>query len=173
MQPTPYAQIARVVKTHGTRGELAVASLGGALEDLPQGLEVWFVPPPEHPLCARLLGVRQGPKGPLATFEGIDSPESARALAGAVALARRSDLPEEWLPEEELDVSGFIVLDEERGPLGEVAETIFTGANDVWVVAGGSVGEVLIPVIEDVIISIDESTRTIRVNLLPGLIAED
>lgn len=172
MEPTPYVQIARVVKTHGTAGELAVASLGGALERLPHGLEVWFVPPPEHPLAARLEAVRQGPKGPLATFSDIDSPERGRSLAGTFVLAKRIDLPDDWIPEELPDREGFRVLDAEKGFLGQITDTIVTGANDVWVVSGGDFGEVLIPVIDDVVLSIDDDERSIHVKLLPGLIEE-
>ena len=172
MEPTPYVQIARVVKTHGTAGEVAVSSLGGALEELPRGLEVWFVPPPQHPLAAGLEDVRRGPKGPLATFSDIRSPEQGRALTGTFVLARRADLPDDWMPEEEPDLEGFRVMDTEKGFLGRIVDTIVTGANDVWVVSGGDFGEVLIPVIDDVVLSVDDVERSVHVRLLPGLIEE-
>lgn len=172
MEPTPFVQIARVVKTHGTAGELAVASFGGALDELPHGLEVWFVPPPDRPRRATLTGVRAGPKGPLMALAGVDNLDEARALAGTFLLARRSDLPEDWLPEQGLDPIGLTVTDVDRGPIGTVVDTIATGANDVWVVAGGNVGEVLIPVIDEVILSVDEEHRSVQVRLLPGLLDE-
>ena len=172
MEPTPYVQIARVVKTHGTAGELAVLSFGGAFDALPSGLEVWFVPPPEHPMSALLEGVRPGPKGPLAKFSGIESVEEARALGGTSLLAKRADLPDGWMPEEPLDVAGFGVWDAEKGFLGRIADTIVTGANDVWVVSGGEFGQVLIPVIDEVVLAVDEEEHKVHVKLLPGLIEE-
>jgi len=63
------------------------------------------------------------------------------------------------------------VIDDERGLIGTVDDVIITGANDVWIV-DGPFGEVLIPVIEDVVHEIDEDAMTARVTLLPGLIEE-
>jgi 16S rRNA processing protein RimM len=53
-----------------------------------------------------------------------------------------------------------------------VAEVIVTGANDVWVVRGGRWGEVLVPIIDEVVHDIDESSGTASVRLLPGLLPE-
>ena len=44
-----------------------------------------------------------------------------------------------------------------------------TPANDVWVIAGGAYGEVLVPVVEDVVLDIPEPVR-IRVKVMDGLI---
>lgn len=173
MDPTPFVRIARIVKAHGTRGELGAASLGDELDLLPRGLEVWFVPPPDRPRSGRLEHVRPGPKGPLITVTGVNAPEKARQLAGTYLLARRTDLPSDWLPEEPLDLNGYQVLDVERGLIGTVEDTIVTGANDVWVVRGEGFGEVLIPVIDDVVRNVDESHRRIEVTLLPGLLDEE
>jgi 16S rRNA processing protein RimM len=63
-------------------------------------------------------------------------------------------------------------VDARRGDLGRIEETIVTGANDVWVVHG-SYGEILIPVIDEVVIEVDEDDRTVSVTLLPGLLEED
>ena len=49
------------------------------------------------------------------------------------------------------------VEDQQRGVLGTIVEVIVTGANDVWVVEG-RFGEILIPVIDDVVMGV--STRT-------------
>ena len=172
MEPTPFVQIARLVKKHGTAGELSASELAGPLDELPHGLAVWVVPPPEHPLQLRLSGVRPGPKGPLLTLSGIDTPERARELVGRYLLADQEGLPDGWLGEHAADPIGLEVIDVERGRLGRVVDTIATGANDVWVVSGGSVGEVLLPVIDDVVLSVDEERRTAKVRLLPGLIDE-
>jgi 16S rRNA processing protein RimM len=86
-------------------------------------------------------------------------------------LAKRADIPDEWFEgaEEEFVADGMTVRDEEHGLLGEVVETIITGANDVWVVEG-PLGQVLLPVIDDVVISIDEETGQIVVKALDGLL---
>ena len=113
--------------------------------DLPEGLDVWFVPPPTTVRAGRIEGVRPGPKGPLVKISGVDTIDAAHALCGTQMLAQRADIPDEWFEgaEEEFDADGMTVRDEEHGLLGEVVETIVTGANDVWVVEG-PFGQVLL-----------------------------
>jgi len=133
------------------------------------GTQVWFVPPVASARSSRILSVRPGPKGPLATLEGFGSIDAARHLVGSRILARVEDVPEEWFDEDELDVVGMQVTDVVHGELGEIVEVIVTGANDVFVVEGPR-GEVLVPVIEDVVLEIDEDAETVTVRLLPGLL---
>ena len=174
MTPSPYVPLGRVVKTHGLKGEVSVALAQDLPFVVPTGIEVWFVPPPASVRSGRIESVRPGPKGPLFKISGIDDIDEAGAVCGTDVLARRADLPAEFfaVPEEELDVDGMIVRDVERGVLGEIVETIVTGANDVWVVEG-RLGEILLPVIDDVVLEVDEGARTILVRLLPGLLPED
>jgi len=56
--------------------------------------------------------------------------------------------------------------------LGTVVDVIVTGANDVWVI-DGPYGEVLVPVIDDVVRDVDEENGTARTRLLDGLIDDD
>ena len=172
MEPAPFTAVARVVKTHGLSGELSCTPLEGALDELPRGLELWFVPPRRAPFSARLEGVRPGPKGDLVKLTGVDSVDQARELTATLLLARTADLPQGWLEPQEPDFIGFTIFDDPHGHLGTVTDVIVTGANDVWVVTGGPLGEVLLPAIEDVVLSVNESERTAMVRLLPGLLAE-
>ena len=165
-----FIPIGRVVKPHGLSGEVSVRLEPGVMH-IPAGVHVWFVPPPAGDRDATVTSVRQGPKGPLVTLEGISGVEAASALRGATMMVNGSDLPDGVVIDVE-SFAGFEVHDTERGPLGRIEETIVTGANDVWVVRGEAYGEVLIPVIEDVVISIDRAERSIDVRLLPGLIEE-
>lgn len=141
---------------------------------LPLGLRLWFVPPPSGVRSGRLLSLRRGPKGPLLRVEGVSDVDAASALCGREVLARAVDLPPEWSAAAEPDAEtvGLAIVDETRGALGEVVEVIETGANDVWVVEG-PLGEVLLPVIAEVVLSVDEVRRTARVRLLPGLLPDD
>jgi 16S rRNA processing protein RimM len=64
------------------------------------------------------------------------------------------------------------VNDAAHGDLGMIEDLIVTGANDVWVVSG-PYGEVLIPVIDDVVLAVDHDAGSISVRLLPGLLPEE
>lgn len=137
---------------------------------LPVGLEVWFVPPPAGVRTGQLEDVRRGPKGPLVKVSGVDDITTAQRLVGSQLMAKASDLPAGWdEPEEEDDDVGLTVTDEARGLLGEVVDVIVTGANDVWVLEG-PLGEVLLPVIDDVVLEVDYEARTATVRALDGLL---
>jgi len=166
----PFEAVARVIKAHGLKGEVAVKPL----IDLPLehlcGTQVWFVPPPAGVSGRELAGVRSGPKGPLLAFTPALSADEAHVIAGCTVLVRTDALPEGTL-ERDLDPIGLEVIDELRGALGVIEDVILTGANDVWVV-NGAFGEVLIPVIDDVVTEVDEPAGVVTVRLLPGLIDE-
>jgi len=168
MDADAFVEIGRVAKTHGLNGEVSVIVTGNLPVDRLVGLEVWFVPPPRHLRSARITGVRPGPKGPLFALEGVGDIGAADMLRGCKVLAHASSVPE---AEEEFDPVGLVLTDTVRGLIGTVEDVIVTGANDVWIVQG-PFGEVLVPVIDDVILDVDEDEMTASVTLLPGLIEE-
>lgn len=166
MDADAFAPLGRVAKTHGLNGEVSVImAVDLPVERMP-GIEVWFVPPPAGARSARITSARPGPKGPLIAFDSVRDLTDAEALRGCTVLARVADLPE---AEDETDVIGFRVVDAGRGDLGRITDIIVTGANDVWVVEG-PFGEVLLPVIDQVVREVDEVAEVAHVVLLPGLI---
>ncbi len=167
----PFVAVARVIKTHGLQGEVAVKPLTGLPFALLVGAELWAVPPVAGLSGLRLSAVREGPKGPLLTINGVDSIGHARSLAGSTLLARAGALPDEW-EDEESDPIGYAVSDTAHGALGSITDVIHTGANDVWVI-DGPLGQVLVPVIDEVVVDIDDAAETIEIVLLPGLLDED
>jgi len=168
MESEAFAPLGRIAKTHGLNGEVSVIMAADLpVERLP-GLEVWFVPPPALVRKGRITGVRPGPKGPLFAIDSVPDLATAETLRGCIVLVLAGDLPEAV---EEFDPVGMSVTDVERGLIGEITDVIVTGANDVWVVEG-PFGEVLIPVIDQVVDEIDEESGTALVTLLPGLIDE-
>lgn len=165
--------IGRVVGSFGVRGAVKVVPL----TDFPQRF---------RKMRSVLINVR-GKVAPikiewtkehgshiLIKFASIDSPEDALQLKGAYLQVTEKDLYP--LPEGEyyiFQLIGLKVYDRERGYLGEIAEVLQTGANDVYVVEGGPYGEVLIPVLKQVVLSVDLNIGRVEVSLLPGLIEEE
>jgi 16S rRNA processing protein RimM len=113
---------------------------------------------------------RHGRAGVRVAFDGVGDRTAAEALVGARVLVRRADLP---APEPgefyHHEVVGFAVVTTDGRALGTVAETIVTGLNDVWVVRDGP-HEHLIPVIADVVGTIDRDARRITIDPMPGLL---
>lgn len=165
----PYRRVGRVVGTHGTSGEVVVALADRLSCRVLEPLSVWIVPPIESGAVLRkVLGVRTGPKGALVRIEGVDNVGQAHDVNGRWLMARSADLPD--LPPAPEDEIGYRVVDVDHGDLGVITSIIVTGANDVLVVNGGPYGEVLLPVIDDVILAVDVSRRSVSVRVLPGLI---
>ena len=102
--------------------------------------------------------------GDLVSFEGIDDLTAAEGITGCYVLANRD--------EAYTDLMGREVIDERFGSLGTIVEIMSTPANDVWVVEGDRYGEVLIPVIEQVVLDLPD-TGTISVHVMDGLIDMD
>ncbi len=170
MAHSPYVPVGRVVKTHGLKGEVSVAAAPGLPLTSLVGVEVWIVPPPSTVRTGRIESVRPGPKGPLVKLSGFNDLDAARAVTGCDLLIREADVPAGWEePEEDEDLVGRSVEDEAHGLLGDIVEVIHTGANDVWVV-DGPLGEILIPVIDDVVMGVDHEGGPIFVRLLDGLL---
>jgi 16S rRNA processing protein RimM len=66
-------------------------------------------------------------------------------------------------------ILGLSVETEAGEPLGLLTEVLLIGSNDVYVVSDGS-REILIPALEDVILTVDLSARKMIVRLLDGLL---
>lgn len=109
----------------------------------------------------------------LAKLEGIDDCSSADLLKKASVWieANAVELDEgEYLWEE---LTGFRVVTTDGTLLGTVAGLVEFGAQDNLSVTtpdnSDQPGEWLLPFIEDVVVAIDEETRTIEVELLEGM----
>ncbi|MBC7266367.1 MAG: 16S rRNA processing protein RimM [Coriobacteriia bacterium] len=173
MDASPFTAVARILKTHGLDGEVSAALLVRHLEPAAlQAADVWPVPPKGVPRPLHVSETRGCDETScILAFEEVTDVATAKCLVGTLLLMRADDLPE-TLESAVDDVVGFEVVDATRGSLGSIVDVIVTGANDVWVVHG-PFDEVLVPVIDDVVVSVDHAQRTARVSLLPGLIDED
>jgi 16S rRNA processing protein RimM len=104
------------------------------------------------------------------SLEGIDSIEKAQNLSGALIEIPVTELKE--LPDGSYyhhDIIGLKVKTNGGETLGEIIKVLITGANDVYIIKGNS-GEILIPAIKDVILSVDIEKREMIIEPIEGLI---
>lgn len=166
--------VARVLRTHGRRGEVVVAALDGLPFCLREGMRVCLTPPELRSERFRTVERVGAGDTPLVLFSGVSGLNEAEPLVGKLVMARREDVPAAEREREVLGCAGREVVDEEHGPIGRVAEVMRLPANDVWRVDGGPFGEVLVPVIDDVVLEIpSDGEAPVRVRLLPGLLPEE
>ena len=169
-----FVTIGRINKSFGVNGEvLAQLRVKASFDEL-VGIEAWVIPPQLSWRNGKIRSIEVHGDGVKIAFEGLDSIEDAKPLAGSSIVVAREDVADELLDLDETEVShaGYTVEDPLYGEVGTIVETLITGANDVWVTRG-RYGEVLIPVIEDVVRVIDDESKHITVSLLSGLIESE
>lgn len=168
-----YLVVGQVTGAHGLHGELRVEILSddphrfGRLEQVFVGLE------DQEPVPQPLEGFRLHKGRALLKLKGCDDRVAAQTLLGyliQVPLAEAIPLQEgEYFEHQVLDLDVWTVSGEY---LGEVADIIYTGANDVYVIRGREPNgrEILIPAVEDVVLEIDLEGGRLLVELPNGLL---
>ena len=162
--------VAEFGPAHGLRGEITARLAGVAPEQLAEvpGLKLRRPDGSEKP--AVVLGVRHKKAGSILKLAGIDDRTAAEDHRGSVIVARRDALPppgdDEWWI---VDLVGAVVETGDGERLGVLEEVLSLPANDVFVVRGKR-GEILLPVIDDVVKRVDVEAGRVIVALLPGLL---
>lgn len=173
--PVSNTPIARIVRTHGLKGEVVAVAADGLPFLLEPGREVFPVPPVTGARSLIVRAVREVAKGRLVTFEGVEDVAGAQRLVGSTLLVPSGSVPEPEPDEDDQrdELIGAVVVDEAAGELGAVSEIIVTGANDVLVVDGPR-GQVLIPLVDEMVLGWGDDDRTVlHVDLIEGLIPWD
>lgn len=68
------------------------------------------------------------------------------------------------------EIIGCKVVTDEGEELGIIDEILSPGANDVWVVKPAKGKSILIPVIDDVVLTVDVQEKIVTVHIMEGLI---
>lgn len=67
------------------------------------------------------------------------------------------------------DLIGLKAVSDEGEALGEIADVLQTGANDIYVIKKPGESDLLVPAIKDCVKKVDISQGEIEIHLLPGL----
>ena len=162
--------IARVGKTHGSKGEVSVAPLRGLPFLLQPGMHVCLTPPSfNRDRFTTVECVAGSDDAPLVRFGCCSSLDDAEGIVGCHVLVSVDEVDIGPLDVAYDRLVGRPVVDVRYGELGCVREVMETPANDVWVIDGGRYGEVLVPVIEDVVADIPHD-GPISVHIMDGLL---
>jgi 16S rRNA processing protein RimM len=168
----PHVVTGRVVAAHGVLGWVKVEPLTTNPRRFQAGSS-FILEGREGGDRLVLEEVREGRGVLLARFQGCDDRNQAEAMVGRELMVERDELGE--CPEDaywESDIIGLEVHTRDGRYLGVVAEVMETGANDVLVVEGEGTGEVLIPMIEEVVVHVDAEGGRMVIEPIPGLLEE-
>jgi 16S rRNA processing protein RimM len=162
----PTVAVGRITRPHGVRGEVAVLVLSEVAERFAEGAVVYL----EDGRSLTVESSRPHGERLLVRFREVRDRAEAEALRRAVLVVPESTSPP--LPEGswwDHQVEGCEVLTEDGRSLGAVREVIHTAANDVWSAVAADGRETLIPVLTEVLVSVDVAARRIVVREIPGL----
>lgn len=154
-----------VARPHGVRGELRVQTHNPESTTLFDVERVWL-----GGVERAVKQVRPVPGALLVTLTGIDDRNASEAVVGQSVEVMRGDVS---LDEGEVlvaDLPGCVVLDRAGRSYGVVA-SVLHGAQDMLVVHGDD-GELLVPMVPELVVEIDVAARRVVVELPEGLPVE-
>ncbi len=167
-----FLAVGKIRRPHGVHGEMRITVWTDFPERLQPGKQVFVG---KKYLPVHIKSLRGHAQEFLIAFDEFTNRDEIGQYRNQVLFVRTADLP--TLPDDEIYLHQLlglqVVLDEDHRLLGMVAEILETGANHVFLVRREGRGDILIPDIDPVIVKIDLQKGEIRVNLLPGLIADD
>jgi len=175
-QESPRVTVARVVRPHGRRGEVAAEILTDYPERLAnlQSVELWDGRSAPRRAEVRRCWLSQSRGGQaIFHFQGSDSISDAEKLVGCevqIPFAERAKLPTGSFYVS--DLAGCDVFDTGGEALGRVRDVQFTGeglAGTPILVVDSPRGELLIPLAQEICVRIDVAARRIEVALPEGL----
>ena len=162
--------VGEVVAAHGLHGLLRVRAYQPPAPSLAPD-RVVQLEQAGHRREARIASAASHGRGlVLVGLPGVGDRAAAEALVGSRVLVRTADLPPAADGEfYYYEVVGYRVETPRGEPIGTIAATFATGANDVWVVHAAD-REHLIPVVADVVRTIDRAGRRVVIEPPPGLL---
>jgi len=154
--------VGKLLRTHGLHGELVL----DLQTDFPERIK-----PRKVLYCGEchekiaVSNLRSHDRYFIVSFKDISSVEDARKYINQFLYVRTDEV--ESLPKGQFYFHELIGMDvfEKAMKIGTVSEILETGANDVMIVLSDEGKEVLLPVIESVILSIDSKGRRVEVHL--------
>lgn len=161
--------VARILKPHGLRGEVAVEILTDVPGRLESGSHLLLALPDGH-RAVQVAASRPHGRGLLLRLEGFEDRDAAETLRGLALEVDRREVPPAppgtWY---HFELVGCRLIDRTRGELGVVTDLLEDGGGHLLVVEGES-GVLPVPWVAHFIVAVDVAARRIEVDLPEGLV---
>jgi 16S rRNA processing protein RimM len=164
--------IGKVARPHGLRGQVKVYSYASSFESFFAGRKL-YLSQNEEMQALLISEVKVQAHSLLLHFQGLNNRQQAEAISGYSLYIDEKDL--QTLPEGEYywyQLIGSRVFNEQDRFLGFLEEIFSTPAHDIWVVRDEK-KELMLPAVEDFVISVDLPQGEIRVRDLEDASGED
>lgn len=163
-----YIEAAKIVTTHGVRGEMKIEYWCEDAEFLAQFKTLYWDKVGQKPV--RVRSVRPAGRTGLLKLDGVEDMDAARALVGRVLYFDRRDaaLPADtWFYQ---DLIGIEVRDADTGKVyGTVKSVDHPGPQDIYTVAGADGGEYRFPGVDAFLKELNPEAGYLRVAPIPGM----
>ncbi len=160
--PDPYLAIGEILRPRGVAGEMKVKPL---TDDPNRFLNVKNVYLSlDGSLPARVAFARVDPDSVAVRLEGVTDRDQAEKLRGKLIYVSRADAVA--LPEDAnfiVDLIGCRGMDDRGRDFGTLVDVMQPGGNDVYVFQG-PLGEVLVPALKRVVLSVDIDEKVVRLD---------
>ena len=159
-------EVGKIINTHGLRGEVKVIPWTDT-PDVFEDLETVYL---KNNDVLTISSVKYQKNNLIVKFKELGDINEAEKLKNQVLYAERSALGE--LPEGVYyiaDLIGLSARKETGEEVGKIKDVLQTGANDIYVVARGGAKDLLVPVIPNVVLSVDIDGGEVTVSLPDGL----
>ncbi len=161
-----FLETGKIVGTHGVRGMVRIQPWCDSFEFIKQFNKFYL--DSEGKECVECDRLAPNGNVVIAKFRGIDNIDSCENLRDRIIYIDREDasLNDGYFIQ---DIIGCRVIDVETGRVyGEISDVSTTGANDVWHIKKGE-QVYLIPVIDEVVKSVDIDNETVIIKPLKGI----
>ncbi len=169
MNKEEYYFLGRITKMHGYKGEVVIL-LDTDNPDIYEKLKAVFIEINESyiPFFIDSLRITPGNKA-IAKFHDVDSVEKAQKLIKKQIFVPSDSIPQQDKMPVNEQITGFDVVDVKHGNIGKLKGIIDNAYQSIMQVDHKS-GEILIPMVDEIIIKIDRKKKLIEVDLPEGLI---
>ena len=162
-------QVGAITQTHGVRGEVKVFPLTDDISRF-KNMKDLILDTGKEQISLEVTSARPQKNLVILKFKGYDNINDVEKYKGCGLYVTKENRVKCEQDEYFIaDLIGMDVVTDEEVVLGEVADVITTGANDVYVVAKPDGAEVLLPAIKQCILDIDMENGKMQVHMMPGL----
>jgi len=168
-----YIEVGKLGKVHGLLGELKLHATE-TFEQIFFETDHLFIFTANQMVPFFIEAIRSN--GGIMKLEGIDTPEEAKGMVGKSIYLQRSEVPEELLAAEPVSEqmlpfeAGFTIRDEQFGNIGEIIEIVELPMQ-VLASVNYKGREILIPLHEHFIKSVNQDQKVIVVSLPEGILS--
>lgn len=162
-------QVGVITTTHGVRGEVKVFPTTDDAARFKK-LKNVILDTGKEKIDLEIAGVKFFKNMVILKFKGIDDINEVEKYRKKSLFVTRENAVK--LEKDEYfiaDLIGLRVRTDDEEELGEIADVLQTGANDVYVIKQSDGEEILLPAIKDCVKEVDLENGRMCVHLLPGL----